>query len=120
MALSDPQTVTIEATPHSLLRVGFGESTGSFRTNDGLLALSIAHQYGRRTRRTLRLEHSKIAPDPLISAQNVRYSMSTYIVSDTPVTGYNVAEAKAVIEGLVAFLNADSGASITKLLGGEV
>lgn len=120
MAFADPQTITINAVPHTLSRVGFGENTGSFRTNDGLVSASIAHQYGRRQRRTLRLEHAKIAPDPLVSAQNVKYSMSTYIVCDTPVTGYTVLEAKQVIEGLTSFLAASSGASITKLLGGEV
>lgn len=120
MAFADPQEITVDAVPHSLVRVGFGENTGSFRTNDGLISASVAHQYGRRTRRTLRLEHSKIAPDPLISAQNVKHSMSTYIVSDTPVTGYTVSEAKAVIEGLLSFLSATSGARVTQLLGGEV
>lgn len=119
MAFADPQTVTISASPHSLLRVGFGENSGAFKTNDSAVALGVAHQYGRRTRRTLRLDHSKVAPDPLISAQNVKFSMSTYIVTDTPVTGYTVTEAKAVVDGFIAFLTATSGASITKLLGGE-
>lgn len=120
LAFADPQTVTIDAVPHSLKRVGFGENTGAFSTNDSLVKLGLAHQYGRRTRRTARLDHSKIAPDPLISSQNIRYSMSTYIVTDVPVTGYTVAEAKLVVDGFLAFLNASSGAAITSLLGGEV
>jgi hypothetical protein len=45
--------------------------------------------------------------------------MSTYIVCDVPKTGYTVAEAKDVVDALVAYLAASSGASITKLLGGE-
>lgn len=119
MAFADPQTVTIDAVPYTLARVGFGPNSGSFQTNDGLLDLNVASQYGRRTRRTLRLDHSKIAPDPLISSTNVIYSMSSYIVVDTPVTGYTVAEAKLIIDGFIAYMSASSGSAITKLLGGE-
>jgi hypothetical protein len=63
--------------------------------------------------------HSKVAPDPLFPAQNTPYSMSTTLVVDVPPVGYTVAEAKAVVDGLIAQLNASSGALITKLLGGE-
>jgi hypothetical protein len=119
VAFSDPQAVTISGTALSLPRVSSGENTGSFQTNDGTVRMSVSHQYGKRTRRTIRLEHSKIAPDPLISSANIKHSMTTYVVFDTPVTGYTVAEAKAVWDGFVASLGASSGAAITKLLGGE-
>lgn len=119
MAFTDPQSVTIGGVAHSLPRVSSGVNQGSFTTNDGLVKLTVSSQYGKRTRRTLRLEHSKIAPDPLISSQNVKFSMSTYIVTDTPVTGYSVSEAKAVVDALVAYLAASTGARITQLLGGE-
>lgn len=119
MAFSDPQSITIDGTAHSLPRVGSGINQGSFQTNDGLVKESIAHTYGRRTRRQLRVDLSKIAPDPLVSSTNIRYSMSTYIVVDTPPTGFTVAEAKQVVDGLVAYLSASSGAAITQLLGGE-
>lgn len=119
MAFSDPQAVTISGSANSLPRVSSGENTGSFQKNDGSVKLSVSHQYGKRTRRTIRLEHSKIAPDPLISSANIRYSMTSYLVIDTPVTGYTVAEAQAIVEGLMGFLTASSGAATTKLLGGE-
>ncbi len=119
MAFSDPQSVTIGGTTTSLPRTGSGINTGSFKSNDGTVAFSVSSSYGKRTRRTIRLEHSKIAPDPLISSQNIKYSMTTYIVTDAPVTGYTVAEQKAVVDGLVAYLTASSGARVTQLLGGE-
>lgn len=119
MAFSDPLTVTISGSAISLPRVSSGENAGSFRSNDGTAKLTVSSAYGKRVRSTIRLEHSKIAPDPLISAANIRHSMTAYLVIDTPITGYTVAEAKAVAEGLLAFLSASSGASITKLLGGE-
>lgn len=118
MALADPQSITIDAVPFTLARTGFGPTSGSFSSNDGSLKETVSHQYGRRTRRTVRIDHSKIAADPLTS-DNVRYSMSTYIVVDTPVDGYTVAEAKEVVDGLLAYLSASSGAVITQLLGGE-
>jgi hypothetical protein len=117
--LADPQSVTINAVAVSLPRLTAGENKGSFGSNDGTVKESVSHTYGRRTRRMFRLDHSKVAPDPLISAQNIVHSMGVYLVVDAPVTGYTVTEQKQVIDGLIAQLNASSGAIITKFLGGE-
>jgi hypothetical protein len=119
MAFADPQTITINAVAISLPRTASGINTGQFSASDGNTKESVSHTYGKRTRRTLRVDVSKIAADPLISAQSVKYSMSAYIVVDLPVTGYTVAEAKLVIDGLLAYLTASSGAKVTQLLGGE-
>jgi len=119
MAFSDPQSVTVGGSAISLPRTGSGNGSGTFTSNDGLVRMTIASSYGKRTRRTIRLEHSKVAPDPLISSQNIKYTMTSYIVTDTPVTGYTVSEAKAVVDALVAYLAASTGARVTQLLGGE-
>lgn len=117
--ISDPQSVTINSVAISLPRVASGVNTGAFKAADATVLESIGHTYGRRTRRTWRIDHSKVAPDPLFPAQNTPYSMSFYVVADVPVTGYTVAEQKQVIDGFLAQLNASSGALITKFLGGE-
>jgi hypothetical protein len=117
---SDPQSVTINAVANTLPRVSAGVNTGEFRKDDGNVALKISHQYGKRTRRQVRLDLSKIAADPLISSTNIIFSMSAYLVVDVPVTGFTVAEAKQVVDGLTAYLTASSGANVTKLLGGEM
>jgi hypothetical protein len=119
MALADPQSITINAVANSLPRVSSGINSGAFASNDGTVKLSVSHQYGKRNRHLLRVDHSKIAPDPLISSQNIVHSMSFYVVADVPPTGYTVTEAKQVIDGFVSLLNASSGALITKILGGE-
>lgn len=119
MAFADPQSVTISGTAISLPRVSSGDNKGAFQSNDGNTRLSIADQYGNRVRRTIRLDSTKVAADPLISGANNYYSMSTYLVVDTPKVGYTVAEAKAVVDALVAYLAASTGANVTKLLGGE-
>lgn len=119
MALTDPQSVTINSVAISLPRVSSSVNAGRYASNDGLVSEDVSHQYGKRSRHLIRIDHSKIAPDPLISSNNIKYSMSAYMVVDVPVTGYTVAEQKQVIDGFIAQLNASSGALITKVLGGE-
>ena len=117
--LADPQSVTINAVANSLPAIARGTNTSKYQKDDGNVALSIAHSYGKRTRRTCRLDFSKVAADPLISSQNIKYSMSAYLVIDTPVTGFTVAEAKQIVDALTGYLTATSGAKVTNILGGE-
>lgn len=119
MAYSDPQSVTINAVANTLPRVSSGVNAGAFSKDDGTVKLSVSHQYAKRTRRTIRIDFSKIAADPLVSAQNIRYSMSAYLVVDIPVTGFTIAESKYIIDALTLYLTASSGARVTQLLGGE-
>ncbi len=119
MAFADPQTVTISAVANSLARTSSSVNAGVFTKDDGNVQLQVSHAYGKRNRRLIKLTHSKVAADPLISAQNIKYSMSIGVTVDVPVTGYTVAEAKAVIDGFIAYMSASSGLAITKLLGGE-
>lgn len=119
MSFTDPQSLTIAGVATSFPRIGSGVNTGSFRTADGLLNLAIAHAYGKRTRRTVRFDHSKVAADPFNSAVNAKYSMSAYLVVDVPVVGYTVAQQADVVNALTLYLTASSNARTTQLLGGE-
>jgi len=118
MSYADPQSVTISGTALSLARTGAGASSGQFNTADGAAVLKVSHAIGKRSRRTVRLEHSKIAADPLTAA-NTKFSMTAYVVIDVPSVGYTVAEAQAVVAGLSKWLTDTSGSNVTKLLGGE-
>ncbi len=118
MAYTDPQSVTI-GSAYSLPRTGSGINSGTFSDSTGVAKLSVAHQYGKRTRRTARVDFSKIAADPLISSQNIRHSASVYLVIDTPITGFTVAEQVQIITGLTTWLTATTNANATKLAGGE-
>lgn len=118
MAFSDPQSVTISAVANSMPRTS-QDPQGIFVKDDGNLKLTISHTTSNKTRRLIRLDHSKIAADPLISAQNIKYTMGCYLVVETPPTGYTVAEAKAILDGFLVYLTASSGAKLTQLLGGE-
>jgi hypothetical protein len=119
MALSDPQSITISGTPISLPRVSSGDGESEYLSSDGLVRLTLANAYGNRTRRVVRVDHSKITADPFIPSQNTKVSMSNYMVFDIPPAGYSNADVTAVYAGFKALFTASSDAVITKLLGGE-
>lgn len=119
MSFTDPQTVTISGATTPLPKVNNLVNGSEYLSADGLIKLSANSAYGKRTRRLLRLDHSKIAVDPLAPSLNAVQSMSVYIVVDTPKWGYTNAEALAVYVGLKTQMSASSDALIVKLLGGE-
>jgi len=121
MAFSDPQSVTISAVTTPLPRTNVGNNGSDYTSADGLIKLNASNAYGRRTRRVLRLDHSKITADPFIPAQNVMASMSVYLVADVPSknVGYSPAEQLAVYAGLKGQMTAASDALVSKLLAGE-
>lgn len=116
---SDPQSITINAVAQSLPRTSIDKSSSVYTKDDGNVKLSVAHAYGKRVRRTARVDFRKTAADPLFPAQNTPYSMSCYIVADVPTTGFTITEQKQIVDALAAWLTASTGANVTKLLGGE-
>lgn len=120
MAFADPQSVTINAVANTLPRTSFGTNSGAFTKDDGNVKLSVSHDYKTRTRRLIRLDHSKIAADPLLAGVNVRASMSAYLVVDVPQTGFTVAEQKLIVDALTGYLSASSGARAAQFLAGEI
>lgn len=119
MAFEDPQIVTVNAVDVTLPRTGQGENKGSFTSGDGSLKLTFSHAYNKRTRRSVRVDSTKVDSDPLVSGLNTQYSMSVYLVVDAPKVGYSIAEQSAVAGALLELLSADSGAALVKMLGGE-
>jgi len=119
MSYADPQSITVSGSTVSLPRTGAGETSGSFTSSDGLYRLDVSHAYGRRNRHNIRLTATKTTSDPLVPSQNAVVSMSCYMVVDVPKNGYSTAEAKTVVDALVALLTAGSGSKVTQLLGGE-
>jgi len=120
MSFADPQTVTIApASAVSLPRISVGDDRSEYQSGDGLILLSASHTYGKRTRRMLRLDTSKVTSDPFKPAENVKVGMSVYTVFDLPPAGYTAAEALAVWVGYKTQVAASSDLLVTKLLGGE-
>jgi len=119
MSFADPQTITISAVTSSLPKVStLGDET-TYQDATGLIQMLASHDVGKRTRHLLRVNHSKLTADPFLPAENVKVSMSCYIVFDVPPVGYTAAEQLAVYTGFKTQFSASSDTLITKLLAGE-
>lgn len=119
MSFADPQSIKINGVTSSLPKVSSGANQSRYESNDGTVELLASSQYGSRTRRTIRVNLSKVTADPFIPAQNVKVSTSCYLVFDIPPAGYTVEELRKVYEGFVELLSASTAKLITQLLGGE-
>jgi hypothetical protein len=119
VSFTDPLSITISAVTTPLPRIDIQGNKSVYQSSDGLLAVTADHSYDKRTRRVLRLDTSKMTPDPFRPAENVKRSMSSYMVFDLPPAGYTNAEALAAYVGFKTLYTATSDLMITKLLGGE-
>jgi hypothetical protein len=123
MSFADPQSVTFAAPlpvgAVSLPRISVGANTSTYQSNDGYVKLSASSAIGKRARRVLRLDHSKLAPTQFDTMKNGLYSMSCYLVFDVPLSGYSTAEQLEVYRGLKGQMTASTDALISKLIGGE-
>lgn len=120
MAFADPQALAVDSRGTlNLPRVSVQENQSTYRTDDDSVELLISSQYGRRNRRTFRVNHSKISADPFIPSQNSKVSASFYVVIDEPAVGYTNAEVVQLAAGVMTALSASSFAATTKLAAGE-
>jgi hypothetical protein len=114
---AEPQTVTVNAEAKSLPRVSFGDRNGVFQTSDAGITLKVSHDLRSRNRRTVRLDITKTAADPLLDGVSRPYSMSAYVVVDHPTVGFNNTEVENNLLALVDWLS--TAGNITKVVGGE-
>lgn len=123
MALTDPQKFKeVSKTEVTAPRVSSGDFKSIYETSDGLNVLTVSTQENgsNRKRHLIRIDVSKLANNPLEETKKQTFSMSSYLVVDRPaVAGYTVAEAKALVEGLVGLLSASTYSIVEKALGGE-
>lgn len=116
MAFADPQTVTINAVPQSLVRVKSDGLKSEYKTADEVYKFVISHQEsGKRVRHMVRIDKRVVAADPL-TATNDYKSLGMYIVIDEPEYGFTDAEVNFVKTGLLAWA---SDANVLKVLAGE-
>lgn len=114
---SDPQSITVNAVAQTLPAVSRTSDSSIYSKEDGLYKLIVSRKYlPARKRFSIRVDTSKIAADPLSSANNKVYSTSAYIVVDAPTVGYTNAELRDVAVALSAWC---SSANLMKVLGGE-
>lgn len=114
---ADPQSITVNSVAQSLPATSRGNDASVYTKDDATYKLTIGHAYkAERNRFTIRIDANKVAADPLTSANNKVYGMSTYIVIDKPVVGYSNTEAKDIALALAAWA---TSANLLKVLGGE-
>lgn len=121
MALGDPVVLTINGTATNFPNTGKSMSGSEYRTSDGTKSLQVAHTYKKaRVRSLFRLNDTRTTADPLVPATNVQASASIYLVIDRPsAVGYTAADVKYLVDAIVDYLDASTGAAVTKLLNGE-
>jgi len=121
MSLPDPNSITISGATTPLPRTHVDGDEARYTSADGLIQLRADHDYksGKRIRRLIRLDVSKITADPFDTSQNVKVGMSVHTVFDLPAAGFTNAEALAIWVGFNTNLTASSNSAISKLLGGE-
>jgi hypothetical protein len=113
---ADPQSITVNAVAQSLPATARNGTSSQYTKDDGTYVLTISHQYGNRKRFNVRIDTNKVAPDPLSSANNQRYSASAYLVIDAPNVGYSNGELRDLAVALSAWA---TSANLLKVLGGE-
>jgi len=116
---TDPQSVTINAVAVPLPQVGQRENGATYRSADGNVDFQIDHTYGRRESHRVRLHHKKLSADLMSPSLNRPFDEAVSIVVNRPDAGFTVTETKQLVDALLAWASASSGANITKLLGGE-
>lgn len=117
MALTDPQSITINAVPTSLPKV---ESTGQksvYRSADGAIVLTVSHTSmgGGRYRHLVRIDKTVVSADPF-SAQNTSKTFSVYTVIDQPSFGFDTTAIQQIVAGFQTLL---SGTLIGRIVGLE-
>jgi len=121
VSFTEPLSLTVSGTTIALPRVSVGDRKSEYMSGDGLYEIIASHEGGKskRFRRTLRLNTTKLAADPMRDDVNVERSMSLYMVFDLPPVGFSATEAFALYTGFKTMIIANSDIQITKLLGGE-
>lgn len=116
MSFTDPQSVTIDATPYSMPRVSSEQTKSLYSTADESLKMTISHQESKgRTRRMVRLDKRVVAADPLTSV-NAYQSCGIYLVVDEPEYGFSDDAIDDIIQGFKTWL---ATANVLKVLGSE-
>lgn len=114
---TDPQSLTINSVATSLPRVAIGESSATYRSADETVQLRISHRaYKGRKGRMVRMDVTKVAPDPL-TAENAEVRAAVYLVVDEPTWGFSDTELQYYVTALKDWVLVSG--NVGKLLGGE-
>lgn len=116
MALTDPQTITVNTVAKTLNRIKTEGMSSEYATDDEVFKMRVSHQDSKgRTRRMVRVDHRVVAADPLSSIQEYKTS-GVYLVIDEPEFGFTDAEIDYDVQALKGWL---STANVLKVLANQ-
>lgn len=121
MSLADPQSIKIGGTTISLPRISVGNLSSEYASEDGTKSLKVATTQSKngRKRQQIRLDLSKVTPDPFNTGRNEQVGASAYLVVDRPLSGWTNAEALEFVKGLLEALGASEYTLVKKVLASE-
>jgi len=113
-------TLTLNAVAKTLTRVDGTGGRGVFRNiSEGLrVTLTQSETKARRQITGVRLDHEKLAADPLVSGVSRPVSGSIKLIADYPSLGYTLVEREDHLQAVADWLAIQ--ANRDKLLNGEV
>lgn len=114
---SEPQTITVATVAKSLQRIAMGNRDGSFESTVDGIKMRVLHVIGKRTRRTVRIDFTKTAADPLLDGVSRQYSHSVQLVIDQPPVGFSAVELQNNLKALTDW--ASVSANAVKFVNGE-
>jgi hypothetical protein len=113
---TDPQSVTIDAVPHSMPRISTDGTKALYSEADETLKMTISHQESKnRTRHMVRLDMRVVAADPL-TAVNEYKSAGVYLVIDEPEFGFADDDLDDIVQGFTTWLTT---ANVLKVVANE-
>lgn len=120
MSFTDPLPYKdVESNSVPLPRISIVGDDSTYANPDGTVVVKASHDLGKRNRRMLRIDFAKMAPDPFRPAEEVKISMSNYIVFDLPPAGFTIPDSLAVYRTFKTLYTDSNDSLIQKLLGGE-
>jgi hypothetical protein len=115
MTISNPQSLVIGSDTISAPRVSTGNNASTYQNADGDIKLVVAHTYGKRNRRLVRIQMDKFTPNPYNPALNIVVSGSVRLTLDVPPGGFDKTEAADLCDALADWVIANKAAFV----GGE-
>jgi hypothetical protein len=113
---TDPQSVTIDGSAHSMPRISTDGTKALYSEADETLKMTISHQESKnRTRHMVRLDMRVVAADPL-TAVNEYKSAGVYLVIDEPEFGFADADLDNIVQGFTTWLTT---ANVLKVVANE-
>lgn len=118
MALSDPQTVTVNSVAKVMPRVTSNGLSAHYQLADESFALDISHQKtkDRRIRSLAKITQRAIVTNPLDSTQSDYDTLAFHVVIDRPEYGFTSTDVTNLITGLKTWLDSTM---VGKLFGQE-